>query len=161
MPSWHGPDLPFLWMLCNVGKHHLRATWTPNTSGYTIGWSYRPRSIQFASGWECKDFKRDAAEVAVARSTAGKVSDYNCSVMLIRSISYTSVVQLFLCTLADACSPFGRKVRTLHLCPWLLPSKWPLLPPARGSPSETCTNPKGEATDSCQQKSLKLFCPSL
>lgn len=61
---------------------------------------------------------------------------------------------VFLCTLADVCSSFGHKVRTLHLCPWLLPSKWPLLSPARDSPSETCTNPKGEATDSCWQKTL-------
>lgn len=59
---------------------------------------------------------------------------------------------VFLCTLADVCSSFGHKVRTLHLCPWLLPSKWPLLSPARDSPSETCTNPKGEATDSCWHK---------
>ena len=61
---------------------------------------------------------------------------------------------VFLCTLADVCSSFGHKVRTLHLCPWLLPSKWPLLSPARDSPSETCTNPKGEATDSCWQKTV-------
>ena len=38
MHSRHGPDLPFLWMLGNVGKHYLRATWTPNTN--TIDISY-------------------------------------------------------------------------------------------------------------------------